>query len=67
MSLEYIRNTYGVPAYKDVRVRYTGSDGPQEGIIVGALNGYVEIKLDGQLQARPYHPTYGLEYLLPKA
>jgi hypothetical protein len=68
-TLEYIRNYYRVPAYRGRRVRYTGGAVPRvrEGTIVGGASGnaYLLIRLDGERHARPYHPTYELEYLAP--
>lgn len=60
MSLEYIRNYYGVPAKKGGRVNAYG----KPGTITGARHAHLLIKLDGEQQsARPYHPTDGIEYL----
>lgn len=60
MSLEYIRNYYGVPAKKGGRVNAYG----KPGTITGARNAHLLIKLDGEQQhSRPYHPTDGIEYL----
>lgn len=53
MSLEYIRNTYRVPAWRGGRVTYRG----QPRIITGANGPHVAIRLDGAKHALPYHPT----------
>ena len=66
MSLEYIRRTYGVPAKRGGRVRYTGSEhakGPQDGTITGTRGGRLRIRLDGDSYSLPFHPTWKLEYL----
>lgn len=51
--LEYIRNYYNVPAYKDVPIEYEG----KRGRITGADGPYVMAKLDGEKHARNYHPN----------
>lgn len=65
MSLQYIREHYGVPAKRGGRVKYTGSSrrGPEFGTITGANGAHVRIRIDGEKLAGNYHPTYALEYL----
>ena len=67
MSLDYIRTTYGVPARKGQRVRYTGDKGPKnparEGVIIGASGAHLRIRMDGDSFSNIYHPTWELEYL----
>lgn len=65
MSMDYIRRTYGVPAQVGGRVRYTGDgdDKPQLGTITSASGAHLNIRLDGQKHALPFHPTWKLEYL----
>lgn len=62
MSLEYIRNYYGVPAKKGGRVNAYG----KLGTITGTSNAHLLIKLDGEKHSNPYHPTDGIEYLEPE-
>lgn len=57
-KFQYIRDYYGVPAYKGIRVNAYG----KEGVITGADGCYVLIQLDGTKSARPYHPTDGITY-----
>jgi hypothetical protein len=70
MTLEYIRNTYGVPAKRGARVlvdwyppepaRYgtiTGSD--------GARHGRLRIRIDGETRSRKAHPIWRITYLPP--
>ena len=57
-SLEYIRRVYEVPAYVGFKVRYQG----KPGVIVGANGCYLLIKLDGETEARRYHPTWEMRY-----
>ena len=65
MSMDYIRQAYGVPAKEGGRVKYTGDGkaGPQLGTITGARGCYLLIRLDGEDRSEPYHPTWKLEYL----
>ena len=65
MSLEYIRTTYGVPAAFHGRVEYVARcDGEVLlGTILGAKNGRLRIRLDGNKVAGKFHPTYRLRYL----
>jgi len=63
MSMEYIREYYKVPAKQGARVRYSGGREAHLGTIVSASGGHVNIRLDGQRHALPYHPTWKLEYL----
>lgn len=63
MSFAYIQDYYQVPAAEGVRVEYTGERTPKLGTIVGTQNAHVMIKLDGELQTKPYHPTWELRYL----
>lgn len=64
MSLDYIRNAYGVPAKLGGRVRYWGDPaGERFGTIKGAKGARIKIRLDGDRHANPFHPTWKLEYL----
>lgn len=60
---DYVRRTYGVPAYIGVRVRLPNG---REGNLVpvaGVGDQYVHVRLDGQVHADRYHPTDGIDYL----
>lgn len=63
MDMDWIRNTYGVPAKRGVRVEYTGGKEPALGTITGDNGGHLLIRLDGQKHSNPYHPTWKLRYL----
>jgi hypothetical protein len=52
MSLEYIRQYYGVPAKRGAPVKYKG----QAGMVTGASGPHVQIRLLGENHTRPYHP-----------
>lgn len=59
MSLEYIRKTYNVPAFRGTRVRIYR----QPGVITGSYGAYLRVVLDGEKRRRKYHPTDQVEYL----
>jgi hypothetical protein len=67
MSLEYIRKTYGVPAFRGARVRYETRKGRQPwfGRITSADGAYLRILRDGDKRTYParFHPTWGMTYL----
>lgn len=67
MSLQYIRETYGVPAKRGGRVRFTPENGkkPWEGRITSADGAYLRIFRDGDVKTypAPFHPTWGITYL----
>lgn len=61
MSLEYIRNCYGVPAEKGRRIVMNG----KPGVITGASGPHVAVLFDDMEpgNSRPCHPTWEMEYL----
>jgi hypothetical protein len=62
--MSYIRKTYGVPAKRGGKVKYTGSpDGVRYGVITSARGGYLRIRLDDEKRSRTFHPAWELEYL----
>lgn len=64
MSIDYIRQYYGVPAMIGRRVEYTGNKITQIGTIMGAHGAHLLIVLDGEdSQEHPYHPTWKIRYL----
>ena len=52
-SLEYIRQFYNLPARRGAVVFYKG----HRGKVTSAINGHVRVRLDGESQARIYHPN----------
>lgn len=63
MTMEYIRETYGVPAKVGGRVLYTGGQTPEQGTIKAAKNARLMVQLDSKERPLPFHPTWKLEYL----
>lgn len=67
MSMEWVRSTYGVPAKRGGRVRLLdgfGAAAGKEGTITSATN-RINVRLDDDGYASPFHPTWELEYLDP--
>jgi len=65
MSLISIRKTYGVPAYRGRRVKFTPNGSEllaSEGVIVGSKGQYLRIRMGNETKAGTYHPTYELTY-----
>lgn len=58
MSLEYIRDTYSVPANVGRRVICSG----KPGVIVNAKNAHIMVLIDGDDKPAPYHPTWQVQY-----
>lgn len=59
MSLPYISEYYSVPAEVNGRVEF--EDKP--GTIVGDQDAYILVRLDGETDVLPYHPTWHMKYL----
>ena len=65
MSLEYIRKTYGVPAKRGVRVKFTPDtrDNPVFGKIVGHHAALLRVRVEGAKRVWLCHPLWQIEYL----
>jgi len=63
MSLQYIRDTYSVPAKRGGRVEYMGNRTKIQGTITGARGPLIRIRLDGDTHSVVFHPTWKLRYL----
>lgn len=63
MSLDYIRDHYGVPAKRGRQIRYTGGGYPAVGDIVGARGQYLRVRFVGDDGIHTLHPTWKVEYL----
>lgn len=62
-NMQYIRDTYGVPAKRGARVEYTGGKEARKGTITGAGGCGILVRLDGDKHSLPFHPTWELRYL----
>jgi hypothetical protein len=57
MTMQYVRDTYGVPAKRGARVQVYTKDGQVlRGTITRATH-YVYVRIDGERYGWPYHPT----------
>lgn len=68
MSLEYVRKTYGVPAKRGCRIRYTDEDGTiWNGRITSARSGKLRVLVDDRIPGYRgrliLHPALRIEYL----
>lgn len=64
MSMQYIRDYYGVPAKRGGKIRYTGIlSTPREGKIVGSSGQYLRVRFNGVKRLMTLHPTWQIEYL----
>lgn len=61
MSMEQIRNHYGVPAKRGILVCAIGN----AGVIVGSRDGKLRIRVNVSQLILTYHPTYKINYLIP--
>jgi len=65
MSLKYIRDTYGVSAYRGQRVRYTDENGLSfDGVITSSDGSHLRIRRDGDTKpwAGRFHPIWNITY-----
>jgi hypothetical protein len=64
MSLPRIREQFGVPARRGMRVEYTEGDFRLLGSITSARGGRVYVRLDRYPNdPMPFHPTVDLRYI----
>lgn len=57
-SLAYVRDTYGVPARRGMRVIHEGRD---HGVITSGTGAHVRVRFDGEKHSVPCHPL-SLDY-----
>ena len=66
MSIQWIRDNYGVPAKRGMRVTYSPCEGSKDrerdGVITGTCGPHLRIRLDGDKRAGIYHPTWQVQY-----
>ena len=71
MSMAHIRQTYGVPAKRGMRIEYSGnldkSGKPRLGTIAGSAGERLRIRMDGEPRTGIYHPTWKIKYLNEEA
>jgi hypothetical protein len=53
VSLQYIREYYGVPAKRGEPVIYQG----KPGVVTGYSGPHIRVRLEGEKRSRPYHPA----------
>lgn len=65
MGIQWVRDTYGVPAKVRGRVEYSDQGKSYLGTITGTRGPHVLVRLDHAVCSRPFHPTWHLTYLTP--
>lgn len=58
-SEEYVRSHYKVPAKVGMRVIANG----YPGVITSFVDSHIVVRLDGDEQSAPWHPTWRMVYL----
>ena len=61
--MQYIRETYKVPAKRGGRIVYTGLGVKELGTITGTRGAHILVRLDGDTESKPYNPTWEIQYL----
>lgn len=68
MSMKYIRDYYSVPAKRGGLVDVIGNEGMKfRGVITGAKDARIRVRLLCGKRSGLYHPTHNLEYVPPNA
>jgi len=64
MCMKKLREFYGVPAKRGMRVKYSGGVSPRVGTIKSCDAGQrLRVLLDGERFTWTMHPTFKIEYL----
>lgn len=64
MSMQHIRDYYGVPARRGARVVYSGDGCPAIGTIVGSRDQYLRVRFDDEPdRIETLHATWELEFV----
>lgn len=58
MTMQYIREFYGVPAKRGARVTVNG----KQGVITGSVGAYIRVKFDGDSYSKQCHPDWRVKY-----
>lgn len=63
-ALEYIRKTYGVPAFKWKKISFRSNEKKKTipGMIIGGRAGYLIVRLEGREDPAHLHPTWNVLY-----
>lgn len=71
--MQYIRDTYKVPAKRGARIEYSGDETekflkgflykPRKGTVVAAKGNYLRVRFDGKREIATLHPTWKVRYL----
>jgi hypothetical protein len=67
MTIQYIRETYNVPAKRGGRIEFTQKNGAKfQGTITGSDSQYLHVRFDcftSKNAKAKLHPTYNIKYL----
>lgn len=64
MSMQHIRDYYGVPAKRGARIKYTLRNPGRLGTVVGSRNQYLRVRFDDNPdRIFTLHATWELEFL----
>jgi len=63
VTIQWIRDSYSVPAKVRGRVEYTDRDKTYLGTITGTRGPHILVRLDHAVVSRPFHPTWNIRYL----
>ena len=63
MTMQSIRDNYGVPAKRGGRVEFTGNGMSVMGTLTGSKGALLRIRLDVNRHSSLFHPTWELRYL----
>lgn len=63
MSMQEIRDSYGVPAKRGAHIEFTDTNGHNwQGVIRSARYGRIRVKFDGLKEVSILHPTWNIRY-----
>ena len=64
MSMQHIRDYYGVPAKRGARVKYTWRNPGRLGTVVGSRSQYLRVRFDDEpKRIETVHATWELEFV----
>lgn len=62
-KLDLINAHYGTDFREGDRIVYSGSEHERAGVVTGAANCYLRIRIDGDQSSSAYHPTWKIKNL----